>query len=44
MKKLIKKLTAKKEPKPEVCRLCNGSGRHLPDQTCPQCEGTGKAK
>lgn len=26
----------------EVCEKCLGTGRHLPEQTCPTCEGTGK--
>lgn len=24
------------------CETCKGSGRHLPEQTCPICNGTGK--
>lgn len=28
----------------KVCDLCNGTGRHLPEQTCPTCEGTGQGK
>ena len=23
------------------CDKCDGTGRHLPEQTCPECEGTG---
>ena len=26
----------------ELCADCNGTGRHLPELTCPTCEGTGK--
>lgn len=28
--------------KPEICETCQGTGRHLPEQTCPECKGTGK--
>ena len=46
-KKIIKKVksVAKKAssaveiPK---CVDCKGTGRHLPEQTCPTCNGTGK--
>lgn len=42
LKDLIINMTKKKEPKPEVCEQCKGTGRHLPEQTCPTCNGTGK--
>jgi DnaJ-class molecular chaperone len=29
-------------PENDNCKECNGTGRHLPEQTCPTCEGTGK--
>ncbi len=25
-----------------VCAKCNGTGRHLPEQTCPICNGSGR--
>lgn len=44
MKKIIKKITsrAKKVVEVPVCEQCKGTGRHLPEQTCPTCNGTGK--
>lgn len=40
------KKTTKKEPevKVNVCEICKGTGRHLPEQTCPECAGTGVKK
>jgi DnaJ-class molecular chaperone len=42
----MKKTTTKKEKeiKSDVCESCKGTGRHLPEQTCPECEGTGIKK
>ena len=44
MKKIIKKVTKKVKPveKEVLCVQCKGTGRHLPEQTCPTCNGTGK--